>query len=923
MRRIYAALLLGTSFVTVPSAAWAQDAQPAPSGENTGEAGDQAREQDREAAGREIVVTADRREQSLQDYAGTAAVFSGEDLRARGIQNFTDFNDELPGLAVANNGGNIEIFIRGVGSTNNTELGDPAAAFHIDGVSVPRPSGVGSAFFDIERVEVNVGPQGTLRGRNATAGSVNVIAWKPGIGVWDAEVEVGYGNFDHAELRGVINVPLGENLAFRFAGMYLKHDSYYRNVGPVQNIDVAEAEDNKAFRAQLLWEPTDRLSILLAGDYIHEEGTGYTGTNFANPLGNGINPNEIDNPRNVIARAFTPVQDTKHWGIRATVTYETDPFTVEYTGSYRDLVYDYEAATPLSPDYPGVIENLSTRIDVATGNPVDPSIVLNEALDNWSRFQQITDSESHYHELRLFNGNGPLIWSVGGLYFREDQYAFLGSTGDRGLFFQGVEFNIPDVDAESWAIYGDATWEVDDRFRVTGGIRYTDDRKSREGVAVRYGLALGGGSFECCGGVRYGTEGFEFAARNRTIFNPDTDGDSVISDAEVFQFWLNGVSQFGLRDNVDEILNFGPKAGNPFPVEGAPECLDTVTGDFFSCSGFTNGEPFFNNQFTFAVPFQGQIFRQTGQLQDDFVDWRLRAEYDISDDHLVYALIANGHKSGGFNDNLGDAGISPTYDTEEVRLYEIGTKNQFWIGDVRATLNGSAFYNDYKDQVFTSLLSVAQVVDFLEGEGTTVPLPDNTSLALVVSFSFNAADSEIYGINLEGGLELPANINWKFNALWLEAQINRAEPIQDFRFQADVAPDEAIFQSIEGRRLPRTPRWQLNTSVSQKIDIPTGVLDWVVSAGYRSSTFQTIFNSIDFQNPDNPRLRLNDVVSGFWTFDLGGGYSHGADGKLRFEVFANNITNKQQEAAIIITQFDNTRFFTRPRTFGGRVRLKF
>ncbi|NVE95311.1 TonB-dependent receptor [Altererythrobacter sp. JGD-16] len=861
-----------------------------------------------------IVVTADRREQSLQDYAGTAAVFAGDDLRARGIQDITDFNDELPGLTVANNGGNVEIWIRGVGSSNNTELGDPAAAFHYDGVYVPRPSGIGSAFFDIERVEVNVGPQGTLRGRNAMAGSVNAIAWKPGIGIWDANVEVGYGNYDHKEARGMINVPVGDNAAFRLSGMYLAHDSYYNNVGPIQNVDVAEAADNKAFRAQFLWEPTDRLSILLAGDYIHEEGTGYTGTNYAGPLGNDILPEDIEDPRDVIANAFTPIEDIKHWGIRATVTYEADPFTVEFTTSYRDLLRDYDANTPLTPFYDGVIEDLSSRT-IGPDTFID-EVILQENLDNWSRFQFITDSESYFNELRIFNSDGPFIWSLGGMYFKEEQYAFLGSTGDRGLFFQGIEFNNPDVDAESWAVYGDATWEVSENFRVTAGLRYTDDEKSRRGVAARYGLALGDDNFNCCGGVRYGTEGFEFAARDRTIFDPDTDGDGVISEAEIFEFQLDGVRRFGLRDNLDEILEFGPLPGHFDDVPGAPECLDTISFDFWTCDGFAA-----TTQFTYAVPFTGQIWQQEGEIADNFIDWRLRLEYDLTPDNLVYALVASGHKSGTFNDNLGTNGFLPTTSTENVILYELGTKNEFFIGDVRARLNGSAFYNDYKDQAFSALLSVETIADFELEQGEIVDVADDISLALVVGYTFNAADSEIYGANIEGGLEFPGNINWDFNLLWLEAKINEAELIPDSRFQADV---EAVpFRDISGKRLPRTPRWQLNTSLSQKLDVGSGEMDWVISAGYRSDTFQTIFNSEDYEQPDNPRLRLNDVVEGYWTFDLGAGYTHGDDGKLRFEVYANNVTNKQKEAAIIITQFDNTRFFTRPRTFGGRVRVQF
>ncbi len=918
-RNIWRKLALGTASSIAMTMAMTGVAQAQDAGAQA--PGPQAEENDTD----EIIVTAERREQNLQDYAGTAAVFNGEDLRARGIQDITDFNDELPGLSVANNGGNVEIWIRGVGSSNNTELGDPAAAFHLDGVYVPRPAGVGSAFFDIERVEVNIGPQGTLRGRNATAGSVNAIAWKPGLGIWDAELEAGYGNFDQREFRGMINVPIGENIAFRLAGMALSHDSYYNNVGPVQNVDVAEAADNKAARAQLLWEPTDRLSILLAGDYIHEEGTGYTGTNYANPLGNGINPRDIENPRDVIANAFTPDEDVKHWGLRSTVTYETDAFTVEYTGSYRDLLRNYDANVPLTPFYPGVIENLSTTRNVFTPDPDDVIVsddVLREALDNFSRFQFITDSESQYHELRVFNSDGPFIWSLGGLYFDEDQRTFLGSAADRNPFFQGVEFNTR-TGSETFSVFGDATWEATDNFRLTGGLRFTTDQKARTGVAARYGLALGGGSFECCLGVRVGTEGFQFNGLNRTILDPDTDRDGTVSDAEVFAFYRDGIASFGERDNLDEILDFGPLPGDVFERPGAPECLDTNAFDTLFCDGFTRGDPFFNSQFTFAVPFQGQIFQQDGSFKDDFLDWRLRAEYDVSPDNLLYALIATGHKSGGFNDNLGQNGVAPTYGTEKVTLYELGSKNEFFIGDIRATLNASAFYNDYTDQVFTSILSVQQILDFQAGIGNPIPTPDGISTGLIVSFSFNAADSEIYGINLEGGLDLPAGLNWDFNLLWLEAKINEAEPIQDFRFQADVAPDEAIFQRIDGRRLPRTPRWQLNTSFSQNIEVKSGSFDWVVSAGYRSDSFQTIFNSIDFLNPNNPRLRLNDVVEGYWTFDLGAGYTHGDDGKLRFEVYANNVTDQQKEAAIIITQFDNTRFFTRPSTYGARVRVKF
>ena len=911
MRKLATMLAISTATCAIFVApVHAQSGPPAPAAEERAE-----KDSD------EIIVTADRREQSLQDFAGTAVVISGDDLKRIGAQNFVDLQQSIPGLSVANNGGNVEVYIRGIGSSNNTELGDPAAAFHFDGVSIPRPSGIGSAFYDIERVEVNVGPQGTLRGRNATAGSVNAITFKPGLGITDASIEAEYGNFNQRSVRGVINLPLGENVAVRFAGLYLAHDSYYNNVGPNTGIDVAEAEKNFSGRAQILFKPTDRLSILVAGDYIAENGTGYTGSNFALPLGEIAdgrlqNLDQIRNPRDVIARGITPIQNTDHWGVRAAITYEADPFTIEFTGSYRDAVYDYEATTPLTPFFPGVLGALSRG-----PSTIAPNLLLAESLDNFSRFRSISDSRSYYNELRFFNNKGPLIWSVGAQYFRENIFSFLGSTGDRAPFFQGVEFNT-NVETDSLATYGDLTYSVASKFRVTGGVRYTAERKERTGVAARYGLALGDDNFNCCLGVRSGTEGFQFAGRNRTIINPDTNGDNNVSDQEVFSFFANGISRFGARDNLGAILAAGPVAGHFFDVPNGVPCLDTNLRDGLTCNGFAA-----TTQFTFAVPFQGQIFRQDGRINSSFVDWRLRAEYDITDKNLVYALVANGHKSGGFNDNLGDLGVAPTYDTESVILYELGSKNEFFIGDVKARLNASVFYNDYKDQVFTSLLSVAQVLSFANSAGADIILPPNTSTALVVSFSFNAASSDIYGAQLQGGFDLPANIKLDFNALYLEAKIRNADPIQDFRFQADVDAVNAVFRPISDRRLPRTPKWQLNAKLSQSFDVGDGKLDYVISGGYRSSQFQTIFNSLQFDanNVATPVTsgRLFDRVPGFFTLDIGAGFTLDSAGKYRFEVYGNNIIDSVNAAAIIITQFDNTRFFNRPRTFGGRVRVKF
>jgi len=897
---------------------------------------------DNEDGTSEVIITVERRSQSLQDYAGTAAAISGEDLKLLGITDFQEIDGKIPGLSVANNQGNIEVWIRGVGSSNNTELGDPAAAFHFNDVYLPRPAGIGAAFFDIERVEVNVGPQGTLRGRNATAGSINAIPWKPGLGVFDAAGEVGVGNYGETTLEGVINAPLGENSALRLAAYKLDHDSYYENVSPCsdalgipvascedEGIDVAESADDLGLRATFLTKPTDALTVTVTADYNENKGTGYTGTNYANPLGNGILPEDIEDPRRVFGRAITPEQDTVHQGIKGHVQYAGEGWNAEYIGSFRDLVYDYEFVTPAGPEYDGALDTF----DALT-------------FDNFSRIRFITDSESTVHEFRLFSdADSKLLWSLGAFYFDENQRTFLGTTGDRNPFFTGVEFN-QTTNTESYSFYGDATYNLTDSFRVTGGLRYTDDHKERFGVNARYQFIIGGEGFGCCFGTGVGTEGFEFAGLNRSIFNPNTDnsvdmnGNPSLSDDEILAFYFDGIAQNGARDGLSTIFANGIVEGGA-PVEDHPLCQGfAFTGN---CPSATSGPDFddqLDGRIAFAVLGGNSIALQNGSLDNDFIDWRLRAEYDLGDDHLVYGLVSTGNKSGGFNDNVpGTEGLAsfsvnssapaafdsetlaPTYGPEKLTLFELGSKNEFDVGDHTAKFNVSAFYYDYNDLQLTSLLSTAQIFDT---QGITLTDEQRQNLGgNVVAFTFNASDAEIYGAQFEGGIQLPGDVNLDATLLWLaEARVTNSQEIQDSRFQADVDAANAVNRSIEGNRLIKTPEWQFNGSVSKALNVDSGTFDGVVSLGYRSSQHMTIFNGIDFENPNNPNLRLNDTVEGYWTVDAGLGYSHGDEGKWRLEGYVSNLTNQQREQAIIITQFDNTRFFSRPRTYGARLRVK-
>ena len=903
---------------------------------------------DNEDGTSEIIVTVERRAQSLQDYAGTAAAISGEELKLLGVQDITDIDGRIPGLSIANNQGNIEVYIRGVGSSNNTELGDPAAATHLNDVYLPRPAGVGAGFFDIERVEVNIGPQGTLRGRNATAGSVNIIPWKPWLGNWDAMLEVGVGNYDERTIEGMVNVPIGETAALRVAAYKSEHDSYLESVTPcsdelgldvptceAEGVGVAEAADDSGIRATLLWEPTDRLAVTLTGDILKQEGSGYSGVNYANALGNGVRAESIKDPRKVVGRAYTPEENTEHKGIKLNAVYDFDKFSVEYIGSKRDLLFDYDFVTPASVAYDGVEDN------IGAGD-----------IDNFSRIQFLTDSESVIHEVRAFSDEADsLTWTLGAFFFEEDQRTLLATTGDRNPFFSGIEFN-QFTDTESWSVYGDATYDVSDRFRVSGGLRYTEDQKERFGVNARYGQAfiIGGDGFGCCYATGVGTEGFEFAGFDRTIFNADTNDNGAFEAQEVLDFYFDGVGTFGARDGLQGIYGNG-EIVDPQPFGTRPPCAELLVGfdgtSNGSCFSQATADAWGNETFdplvgrtSFAVvaPENFSADIQNGSLKQDFVDWRIRGEFDVSDDHLVYGLVATGSKSGGFNDNIPDVlpsdgsfnlaggasseftptGAAPTYDQERLTLYEIGSKQEFEFETLPITFNASAFYYDYQDIQLTTLLSQSQVIDFIGGT------PPEGGGGPVVAFNFNASDAEIYGAQFETDVQFPGDINLSGTFLWLkEARVTGSQEIQDARYQADVDAVNAVNRSIEGNRLIKTPEFQLNGKLSKAWDFENaGLFDAQLSFGYRSEQNMTIFNGIDYNPDDDVALRLKDEVEPYWTFDLGAGYTIDDDAKYRIEGWVTNITDEQKEQGIIITQFDNTRFFSRPRTYGIRFRAK-
>ena len=242
-----------------------------------------------------------------------------------------------------------------------------------------------------------------------------------------------YGNRQSSAAEGAVNLPLNASNAVRIAAYYLDRDYGFSNVGDPR-LQPAGLQEDKGARLSFLSEPSDRLSIFLMADYGSESGSGYPGANIHSAIvETGLRPEDLD-IREVAYRGQQGELDNELWGVQAKLTVDFDGFTVEYTGSYRELDFYQRNASNDGIAHPGR--------DLSALDADDYTTVFWEQI-----------SESDVHEVRLLsNGDGPLSWSLGGFYFQEDQQSSFFSLADKGYCcYSGTEFIMPQVEGESYA----------------------------------------------------------------------------------------------------------------------------------------------------------------------------------------------------------------------------------------------------------------------------------------------------------------------------------------------------------------------------------------------------------------------------------------------------------------------------------------
>ncbi len=432
-----------------------------------------------EGAIEEIIVTATKREESIQDVPIAVTAITGEDLTARGIQDVYDLQQVVPSLLIndsnsTTNGGTMRI--RGIGTTGNNVGLESAVGTFIDGIYRSRAGQALNDLVDVERIEVLRGPQGTLFGKNTSAGAVNVVSKKPDFD-FGGSAGISAGNFDAYRVEGTLNLPaIDEILAFRLAGNYSQRDGYYENI---DNNKSYNDRDRYAVKGQMLWTPNDALSVHLIADYIDRDETCCPASyRFVGPTGNALR-----------ALGAEPViSRTGRVGVNA------DPFEkVEDKGAALQVDYDLEFGTLTSVT--GYRD-----FDVERGQDVDFSNVdlyqlgnTRESFKNWSE------------ELRLAGTVGDFDWLVGGYIYKEEidnaggflvlasqgpAYFNLLIPGSGALLAPGNGLSAAfQQEGKGWSLFTRDTWHATDRFDVTIGVRFSDETKDGSSLINETGTA--------------------------------------------------------------------------------------------------------------------------------------------------------------------------------------------------------------------------------------------------------------------------------------------------------------------------------------------------------------------------------------------------------------------------------------------------
>lgn len=406
----------------------------------------------------EIVVTAQRRAENLQSTPLAISAVSGETLQQRQVTNVLALDKLVPNLTIGTTLGNARISIRGISFDSINTGAEARVAYHLDGVYISRPPAQLAAFFDVDRIEVLRGPQGTLYGRNATAGAVNVITGAPE-DTLGGSLRLTAGTYDLFRAEGAFTMPLSDTVSIRIAGQSTDRGGYGESIGTGAPVDD---EHNRAIRGKLRADLSPNLQLNLSADYFSQNDNSgsyhYLGQGSRNVAPSGVvvgGSRFASNPYDTGTEFLG--NRRRIWGTTASFEWDLGPTSLTSISGYRF------SNTRLRSD----LDSVPARLTEGT---------FSERSEQFSQ------------ELRA-QGEHPLgTWLVGAYYFFEDvsgsnaipyDRIILAPFRDNPLFIQGF-FAGGEVETEAFAAFGQTDFEIFDGLKVILGGRYSTETKALE-----------------------------------------------------------------------------------------------------------------------------------------------------------------------------------------------------------------------------------------------------------------------------------------------------------------------------------------------------------------------------------------------------------------------------------------------------------
>ncbi len=930
------ALMLTASLAALSAPAMAQDTAPAQ---------DAATDTDgTDADSNDIVVVAQGRAQLLSDVPVAVSAVSAETLQNSGANDIRQLNQVAPSLLVSSTGSeaNGSARIRGIGTVGDNPGLESSVAVFIDGVYRSR-SGIGlNELGEIERVEVLRGPQGTLGGRNASAGIISILSKRPSFD-FGANFEATYGNYDFLRFSGSVTGPIGETLAARLDGVYVKRDGFYRDT--TNDVDVNNR--NRYFlRGQLLWEPTDALSFRLIGDYTNRDERCCAATyvdRTVNPfIGNLNEPSTPlaplqangNNIINVLRDLGQPLRGFNQGYSREIFVSAGRSFAGETTDGGVSLQVDY--------DFGGAqLTSITAYRDYKSGQGSDTDYGQVDILFRAPSDDAFRQFRTFTQELRLQGEafDGALDWLVGGFY-----------TDERLRVQDNLRFG---------SQYGRfATCRIISGGGLAGLYSPTSPSCVVPGVGPATLAAATGAS---------GADIVAGFTRLDSLNNLGSTIDTYRQNSRNYAFFTHNI--ISLTDSFDITLGlrytnerkrFSATFGNDNTVCTALQgsLTDDLTSANATARALAGALIGLGCQGNSTAELNGVSIRDT-RNEDEFSGTAI-ASWRPTDDLLIYGSYSRGYKAGGFNldrsalkapiavingvptTSFAAAGGAQAlvgnlqFDPEIVDAYEIGAK----YATREFSLSVAAFRQDFQNFQLNTFNGTVFLVQNINGCGTDLGVTDSDQNLSAAGANFNAAaattgacatDDVTYGVRAQG-VELEASINPS-----RDFRVAAGLTYSDTSYQDDIvgndrgAPLDPALRQLPGRRLSNAPAITATGSVTWTPEIgSSGLSALFYIDGRMTSDYNTGSDLFPQKEQD-----------GFAIFNARVGL-RGPDERWSIELWAQNIFDKDYaqvafnspfqagttSAPFVDPQYPGGRqlfsqFLAEPRTYGVTLRGSF